>query len=82
MPNLFNQPIHLSLGAPALARPDFTGMDWYAGYMDRHADDGIEGRLVSMSAFTPERVSREIHLKVAKSRHLRHGRDDHPTGTG
>jgi hypothetical protein len=52
MPSLFNQPIHLGLGAPALARPDFTAMKWYAGYLDRHADDGIGGRLVSMSTFT------------------------------
>ena len=80
MPSLFTQPIHLGLGA--LARPDFTGMDWYAGYMHRHANDGIEGRLVSMSSFTQERVSWEMHLKVAKSRHLLHGRDDHTPGTG
>jgi len=80
MPSLFTKPIHLGLGAPA--RPDFTGMEWYAGYMDRHADDGIEGWLVSMPTFTQERVPREMHLKVAKSRHLRHGRDDHTPGTG
>lgn len=48
MPSLFTQPIHLGLGATALVQPDFTGMDWYADYMDRNAADGIEGRLVSM----------------------------------
>jgi quercetin dioxygenase-like cupin family protein len=46
------RPIHLGLGASAVTEPAFTGsMDWYAGYVDRHQSDGVEGRLVSMHTF-------------------------------
>lgn len=45
-------PIHLGLGATAIEQPRFTGaMDWYAGYAQRNAADGAEGRLVSMHRF-------------------------------
>ena len=43
--------IHLGLGATAVAQPPFDGMAWYAGYGERHASDGAEGRLVSMYTF-------------------------------
>lgn len=66
MPSLFTQPIHLGLGATALVQPDFTGMDWYAAYMERHAADGIEGRLVSMYTFTEDWDSWEMHPKGAE----------------
>lgn len=65
MPNLFTQPIHLGLGATAIVQPGFTGMGWYAGYMDRNADDGIEGRLVTMYTFTEDWDSWEMHPKGA-----------------
>jgi len=43
-------PIHLGLGATAEVEPLFTGdMAWYGGYTDRHASDGNEARLISMS---------------------------------
>jgi mannose-6-phosphate isomerase-like protein (cupin superfamily) len=66
MPSLFTQPIHLGLGATALVQPDFTGMDWYAAYMDRNAADGIEGRLVSMYMFTEDWDSWEMHPQGAE----------------
>jgi hypothetical protein len=66
MPSLFTQPIHLGLGATALVQPDFTGMDWYAGYMNRDADDRIEGLLVSTDNFTEDWGSWEIHPKGAE----------------
>lgn len=45
-------PVHLGLGATAEAEPLFTGgMDWYVDYINRHADDGAEGRLVSLHTF-------------------------------
>jgi mannose-6-phosphate isomerase-like protein (cupin superfamily) len=66
MPSLFTQPIHLGLGATALVQPDFTGMDWYAAYMDRNAADGIEGRLVSMYTFTEDWDSWEMHPQGAE----------------
>jgi len=54
-------PIHLGLGATAVAEPEFTGMEWYAEYGARHADDGIEGRLVSMYRFTEPWEMWEVH---------------------
>lgn len=48
---LTRNPIHLGLGATAISEPEFTGMEWYAGYGERHERDGAEGRLVSMYTF-------------------------------
>lgn len=50
-PNLARHPIHLGRGATAVREPEFTGVEWYQGYMQRHAGDGTEGRLVSMFTF-------------------------------
>ena len=50
-PQLARQPIHLGRGATAVKEPDFTGVEWYEAYMQRHASDGAEGRLVSMFSF-------------------------------
>ncbi len=61
MPNLFDQPIHLGLGASAVAQPPFTGMEWYEAYEARHGGDGKEGRLVSMYRFTEDWNSWEVH---------------------
>ena len=66
MPSLFTQPIHLGLGATALVQPEFTGMAWYDDYVARHADDGIEGRLVAMYTFTEDWDSWEMHPKGAE----------------
>lgn len=53
MPKRLSQDfIHLGLGATAVPQPPFDGMQWYAGYDQRHGDDGPEGRLVSMHTFT------------------------------
>lgn len=54
-------PIHLGLGARAVPQPEFTGMEWYAGYSARTATDGQEGRLVSMYRFTESWTSWEMH---------------------
>lgn len=54
-------PIHLGRGATAVREPEFTGMDWYAGYGARHAADGAEGRLVSMYTFNEPWTSWEMH---------------------
>lgn len=62
MPNIFTHPIHLGLGATAVAEPEFTGMDWYAGYGERHdAVDGKEGRIVAMYRFSESWDSWERH---------------------
>jgi mannose-6-phosphate isomerase-like protein (cupin superfamily) len=36
-------------------------MDWYIAYGERHADDGLEGRLVSMYTFTESWPTWEMH---------------------
>ena len=61
MPSLFSHPIHLGLGAAALAQPEFGGMDWYAAYAQRTAADGAEGRLVSLYRFEDSWDSWEMH---------------------
>lgn len=61
MPSLLTTPIHLGPGARAIVQPDFTGMEWYEAYGDRHDADGIEGRLVSMYRFTENWDSWEMH---------------------
>jgi len=55
--------IHLGLGATSVVQPSFDGMPWYAGYGARHADDGAEGRLVSMHTFSSSWESWEMHPK-------------------
>ena len=54
-------PLHLSLGARAVAQPEFTGMEWYASYVERNAADGNEGRLVSLYSFSENWTSWENH---------------------
>lgn len=55
-------PIHLGLGAKAVAEPEFTGeMAWYMGYGERHGGDGAEGRLVALHTFTEPWPTWEMH---------------------
>lgn len=55
-------PAHLGLGAKIEVEPEFDGnMEWYMAYGARHADDGIEGRLVSMHTFSGSWPSWEMH---------------------
>lgn len=62
--NIAKNPIHLGLGATAESQPDFTGaMEWYAGYAERTASDGVEGRLVSMHTFSESWDVWEMHPK-------------------
>lgn len=60
-PSLFTNYIHLGLGAKALVEPEFTGMEWYGNYTERHAGDGNEGRLVSLYTFSESWDSWEMH---------------------
>ena len=60
--DISTHPIHLGLGAQAVVEPAFTGeLSWYAGYADRHAGDGAEGRLVSMHSFSKSWDIWEMH---------------------
>lgn len=55
-------PVHLGLGATVKRQPAFTGgYDWYTGYGQRHGDDGVEGRLVSLHSFSQSWDSWEMH---------------------
>jgi mannose-6-phosphate isomerase-like protein (cupin superfamily) len=55
-------PVHLGLGATAVPLPAFTGdMAWYERYAADHADDGAEGRLVSLHTFDGPWESWEVH---------------------
>ncbi|HWW63566.1 MAG TPA: cupin domain-containing protein [Sphingomonadaceae bacterium] len=59
---LIDHPIHLGRGGRAVREPRFEGgMDWYADYGARHADDGAEGRLVSEYRFTESWEGWERH---------------------
>ena len=78
---LEEHPIHLGLGATAVPQPRFSGVEWYAAYGERHAGDGIEGRLVSMHTFHGSWDSWEVHpqgeevvlcLEGAMTLHLEH----------
>lgn len=60
--NIFKHPIHLGLGANALAEPLFDGSpQWYEQYAARHAGDGAEGRLISMHTFSEPWKVWEMH---------------------
>ena len=60
-------PIHLGLGANACTEPRFTGgMDWYQRYVERHAADGAEGRLVSLHTFHAPWDMWEMHPSGAE----------------
>jgi mannose-6-phosphate isomerase-like protein (cupin superfamily) len=59
--SLYDFPIHLGLGARAVAEPQFTGIDWYDGYDRRHHDDLDEGRIVSLFRFEEPWTSWEMH---------------------
>jgi len=54
-------PLHLGLGARAVPQPEFTGMEWYAAYVERNAADGREARLVSLYSFDESWTSWERH---------------------
>lgn len=59
---LAKHPIHLGRGATAEIEPSFTGAtEWYADYGARHAADGSEGRLVSISLFRQSWRMWEMH---------------------
>jgi len=54
-------PLHLGLGGKAVPQPEFSGMDWFAAYVDRNAADGHEARLVSLYSFNESWTSWERH---------------------
>jgi len=61
VPSLFDQFVHLGLGATAEAQPAFDGPKWYEAYTARTASDGAEGRLVSLYRFDSDWDAWEMH---------------------
>lgn len=60
--DITTHPIHLGLGATAVVEPAFSGdMQWYADYMQRHAADGADARMVVMHSFRESWSSWEMH---------------------
>jgi mannose-6-phosphate isomerase-like protein (cupin superfamily) len=59
--DLRTQPVHLGLGARATPQEPFDGMAWYERYSERTAEDGVEGRLVSLSELSEPWDSWEVH---------------------
>ncbi len=59
--NLGEHPIHLGLGATAVPQPTITDLSWYLDYTERNAEDGIDGRLVSMVTFEEPWTVWEMH---------------------
>jgi mannose-6-phosphate isomerase-like protein (cupin superfamily) len=68
--DLEKNPIHLGQGATAVPQPEFPrderAMQWYMDYAARHAEDGTEGRLVSMFRFTEDWAGWEVHPNGAE----------------
>lgn len=59
---LSDYPVHLGRGGTAVRQPLMAReMSWYAAYAERHADDGVEGRLVSTFLFTADWTVWERH---------------------
>jgi mannose-6-phosphate isomerase-like protein (cupin superfamily) len=59
-----DHPVHLGLGARVVPLPRFDGTpEWYQRYGEAHADDGPEGRLVSMHTFGEPWDTWEMHPK-------------------
>ena len=64
---LINTPLHLGLGASVHVEPPFEGdMGWYDDYVERHRDDGFEGRLVMMYTFSEPWPMWEMHPNGAE----------------
>jgi len=60
--DLTHFPAHIGLGARVERLERFDGTpDWYMRYGRAHADDGLEGRLVSMHRFESAWDSWEMH---------------------
>ena len=59
--SLNERPVHLGRGARVVPQEPFTGPEWYDGYLQRHAADGDDGRLVSMYTFTEGWATWEMH---------------------
>lgn len=59
---LSDHPIHLGRQGLATIEPPFgRDMSWYADYGERHAADGVEGRLVGELSFTESWTGWERH---------------------
>lgn len=61
---LIDHPIHLGRHGHATQEPAFgRDMRWYVDYAARHADDGVEGRLICELSFVDNWAGWERHPK-------------------
>lgn len=61
--DLSQYPVHLGRGARIVRLERMDGsMEWYQRYAAQTADDGTDGRMVSMHSFTEPWTSWERHL--------------------
>jgi quercetin dioxygenase-like cupin family protein len=58
--SLYDFPIHLGPRGTAVVEPEFTGVEWYESYEQRHGDLD-EGRLVTLFRFEESWTSWEMH---------------------
>lgn len=60
--SLITHPAHLGRAGLTTSEPEYGGgMSWYEDYSARHADDGVDGRLVSEFHFTQDWDGWECH---------------------
>lgn len=60
-------PVHLGLGATVQQLEEFDGSpEWYERYGTAHADDGAEGRLVTIHTFSEPWTTWEMHPEGAE----------------
>jgi mannose-6-phosphate isomerase-like protein (cupin superfamily) len=60
-------PVHLGLGGTAEQLSECDGtMEWFQRYGADHADEGADGRLVTVSTFTASWTTWEVHPRGAE----------------
>ena len=60
--DIYSHPIHLGAGATAVSEPEFIGgIAWYEAYVERHLEDRLDGRLVSIHTFSESWDTWEMH---------------------
>ena len=57
MPNIYDYPIHLGLGATAIVQPEFTGaMDWYGAWHTVDIDGEASALFITAGLGTQHRA--------------------------
>lgn len=60
--DIYARPIHLGAGATTVSEPEFIGgIAWYEAYVERHLEERLDGRLVSIHTFSESWDTWEMH---------------------